>query len=64
MKPYMDNLGIHRSKATGKVFQELNMDPIFCPAYSPFANPIEECFSVVKQAYKKAKLNEIMKETG
>ena len=50
---YMDNLSVHRSKATQKVLREQRFEVIFTPAYSPFANCIEECFAVVKQAYKK-----------
>ena len=50
---YMDNLSIHRSRATAKVMKEQRFEVIFTPAYSPFSNLIEECFAVVKQAYKK-----------
>ena len=57
---YMDNLSIHRSKATAQVLREQRFEVIFNPPYSPFANCIEECFSVVKQTYKKQKLQNIM----
>ena len=33
---------------------------IFNPPYSPFANPVEECFSVVKQEYKKRKMKKVI----
>ena len=59
---YMDNLNFHRSRPTKKVLEEQQFEYIFNPPYSPFANPIEECFSVVKQSFRKARLNKIMKQ--
>ena len=56
----MDNLGVHRSKFTAKVLEQQRMSSIFIPAYSPFANAIEECFSVAKRALKKERLNNIV----
>ena len=50
---YMDNLGIHTSRITAKVMRDQRYEWIFNPPYSPFANPIEECFSVTKHSYKK-----------
>ena len=38
---------------------ELEFRYMYNPSYMPIANPIEECFSVAKQAYKKAKINKI-----
>ena len=55
----MDNLSVHRSGETQKLLADQRFEVIFNPPYSPFANPIEECFSVVKHAYKKAKLQRI-----
>ena len=40
------------------------MEFIYNPAYSPQANPIEECFAQVKKAYKKAKLSKIINGTN
>ena len=60
---YMDNLGFHKSKATKKVLIDQRFEYVFNPPYSPFANPIEECFSVVKREYKKAKLRRIIHGT-
>ena len=57
---YMDNLGIHRSKATAQLLQDKRLRFIFNPPYSPFGNPIEECFAACKAAYKKARLQQIM----
>ena len=45
---YMDNLSIHRSKITAKLLKSLRMEVVFNPPYSPWANPIEECFASVK----------------
>jgi transposase len=33
---------------------------VYNPPYSPFANPIEECFSVVKHSFKKARIHKIL----
>ena len=59
----MDNLSIHWYRATAKLLQEQRMEVVFNPAYSPFANPIEDCFSVVKLAFTKAKINRIVNES-
>ena len=56
----MDNLSVHRSRSTLSVMKEQQFEVIFNPPYSPFANPIEECFSVVKHDYKKQKLKKVI----
>ena len=60
---YMDNLHFHKSATTREKYDQLRMTVVYNPPYSPFANPIEECFSVVKQEFKKAKINRIMNGT-
>ena len=60
----MDQLSVHTSKATARVLKEQRFAWVFNPPYSPFANPIEEVFSVVKQHFKKARLNKIMNDTN
>ena len=60
---YMDNLSVHKANATKLVIGEQRFEAIFNPPYSPWANPIEECFSVVKRYYRKAKLRRIIQGT-
>ena len=64
MALYMDQLSVHTSKATARVLKEQRFEWVFNPAYSPFANPVEECFSVAKQSFKKARLNKIMNNSN
>ena len=56
---YMDQLGVHKSKVTAKVYQELDIMPIFNVSYSPELNPIEGVFSQVKRNYNKQRLNKL-----
>ena len=55
---------MHTSKATARILKEHRFEWVFNPPYSPFANPIEEIFSVAKQHFKKARLNKIMNESN
>ena len=48
MALYMDQLSVHTSKATARILKEQRFEWVFNPPYSPFANPIEEVFSVAK----------------
>ena len=57
---YMDNLTTHTSKKTANVLDDQRYRYIFNPPYSPFGNPIEECFAKVKHMYKKMRLNNIV----
>ena len=38
-------------------YEKLNIMPIFNVGYSPEFNPIEACFSQVKRAYNRERLN-------
>lgn len=49
----LDNVGFHRTKVVQSVFAEKNVDVLFVPPYSPWFNPIEMCFSIVKRSYYK-----------
>ena len=60
---YMDNLSVHRAQSVQKLLKDQRFKVIFNPPYSPWANCIEECFSVVKREYRKAKLRRITKGT-
>jgi len=49
----MDNLAIHRSKEVQNVLQQKHIQSLFIPPYSPWFNPIENAFSLVKMEYYK-----------
>ena len=42
---YMDNLRVHHAKKVLKEMEELDIEPIWAPIYSPDYNPIEFVFS-------------------
>jgi transposase len=49
----MDNLAVHHSRAVVERMDELGIEYIFTPAYSPDLNPIEFVFSQFKGRLKK-----------
>jgi transposase len=51
----MDNLSVHKNKRVRELIEERGYELWFLPAYSPDLNPIEEAFSKVKGALRKAK---------
>ena len=53
---FMDQLQIHKSKETLKVYDELSIWPIFNVSYMPELNPIESCFSHVKRLFSRERL--------
>ena len=54
---FMDNARIHKSKYATAVLEKLPITLIWNVAYSPEYNPIEGCFSVVKNYFKRQRLN-------
>lgn len=64
----MDNVNTHKSPRVMKAIEEAGAGLIFLPAYSPDLNPIEECWSKVKEhlrakaARVKSKLMKALKE--
>ena len=50
----MDNLSVHNSKRVERLVEGAGCELLFLPAYSPDLNPIEEAFSKVKGALRKA----------
>jgi transposase len=50
----MDNLSIHKGQKVRKLLEERECQVLFLPAYSPDFSPIEEAFSKVKAALRKA----------
>lgn len=50
----MDNLSVHKSKRVEQLIEGAGCKLLFLPPYSPDMNPIEEAFSKVKAALRKA----------
>ena len=49
----MDNVAFHHSKIIIEFLESKHLKPLFCPAYSPQYNPIEEVFSSLKRQFRK-----------
>lgn len=47
----LDNVAFHRSRAAREVARDRGLDLLFVPPYSPWFNPIEGVFSIVKRAW-------------
>lgn len=47
----IDNVRFHHSKVVKDFFAERNINVLYTPPYSPWFNPIELCFSIVKRQY-------------
>jgi transposase len=45
----MDNVRFHHSKVVQELLKKKNVSVLFVPPYSPWFNPIELCFSIVKR---------------
>lgn len=50
----MDNLGAHRAQAVGRVIRAAGAELRYLPPYSPDLNPIEPCWSKVKEHLRSA----------
>jgi transposase len=50
----VDNLGAHKSERARKLIEKRGCQLLFLPPYSPDFNPIEEAFSKIKGALRKA----------
>jgi transposase len=50
----MDNLSVHKSKRVQRLIEQAGATLLFLPPYSPDMNPIEEAFSKLKAALRKA----------
>jgi transposase len=46
----------HRSKSVKKVIDDLNLNVIYLPPYSPDFNPIEKMWSKIKSILRKLKI--------
>ena len=49
----LDNVSFHHARYVKETADAANLQLLFTPPYSPWFNPIEGCFSVVKRAYYK-----------
>ena len=58
---YMDNLRVHMRKDVLKLYDDLDIYPIFSPPYSPMYNPIEFVFSMLKHKVKKMRVLDMLK---
>jgi transposase len=50
----LDNLGAHKSERARKLIEGRGCQLLFLPPYSPDFNPVEEAFSKIKGALRKA----------
>ena len=57
---FMDGAGPHRSKILAQDLEEINVKRIINVGYSPQFNPIEGCFSIVKNHFKRKRLNAML----
>lgn len=55
----MDNCGIHHSHYVVDAIEIRGFKPLFIPPYSPFLNPIEECWSKTKKHIKRNPLSNL-----
>jgi transposase len=49
----MDNVRFHHSNRVKELCKDKNIDILYTPPYSPWFNPIELCFSIVKRSFYK-----------
>ena len=56
----MDNLLIHKYSSTLRMYDKLNIVPVFAPISSPELNPIEFLFSKLKALTRKERLKDLV----
>ena len=54
---FMDNLSVHKTTSIKMKLHELGIEPIYNVPYHPDFNPVESCFSKIKNHYKRKKLH-------
>ncbi|KAF9991510.1 hypothetical protein BGZ80_009079, partial [Entomortierella chlamydospora] len=54
----MDNASIHKSPQVRELIEEACHFCKYLPPYSPFLNPIEECWSKIKSTFKRTRLEQ------
>ena len=52
----MDNLAVHKTELVRYEMQQMNIEAIFAPRYSPELNPIEHTFSKLKGIVRRMRL--------
>jgi len=55
----MDNLAVHRCNEVVDRLDELGLEYVFTPAYSPDFNPIESVFAIFKNRFKRMRIHAI-----
>ena len=56
----MDNLRVHNCNNVIDRLDELGLEYVFTPAYSPDYNPIESVFSIFKNRFKRMRISTIV----
>ncbi len=56
----MDNLRVHNCNKVTDRLDELELEYVFTPAYSPDFNPIESVFSIFKNRFKRMRIGSIV----
>ena len=59
---FFDNLTVHKSKDVTELMDKLGIKYLYNVPYAPDCNPTESCISVVKNHYKRQKLNFLVNE--
>lgn len=54
----MDNASIHHSQQLQKLVDDRGFKCLYLPPYSPFLNPIEECWAKMKANFKRTRVTE------
>lgn len=57
----MDNIAFHKTRKVRDLANSRGWQMLFTPAYSPCFNPIENVFSVAKNAFRKANAHDVSK---
>ena len=47
----LDNVAFHHSTSVKQFLESNDIEPLYTPPYSPWFNPIEMCFSIVKRKF-------------
>jgi len=55
----MDNMRTHHSKEVKKVIEDLKINVVYLPPYSPDLNPIEKMWSKIKSILRKLKARDL-----
>ena len=58
----MDNLKVHKTESVRRLYKSRNIKPLFNVPYSPSLNPVEACFSIVKNHFKKRRLRHLVND--